>query len=162
MLPAYIVAAFCKRLCRCALSAPPSGCLFVLALVSNLLRKHKECACLIHRGKGEPIADVFDAETNDPWKSRAIESSLWELLALERHYHPAVSALAKVCGTEDDNTPLYDINEFLVHTFKSLFEQEMKKENKRKGQIPIAFKEPKSLFEINDVFASILDFSQSA
>lgn len=70
MLPAYLVAAFCKRLCHAALSAPPSGALFTLALVSNLLRKHKECACLIHRGGGEMVEDTFDVETDDPSQCR--------------------------------------------------------------------------------------------
>ena len=74
MLPAYVVASFCKRLCRLALSGPPSGGLFVLALVSNLLRKHGECACLIHRrGKDEDggfIEDVFADDVNDLIKTR--------------------------------------------------------------------------------------------
>ena len=74
MLPAYVVASFCKRLCRLALSGPPSGGLFVLSLVSNLLRKHGECACLIHRrGKDEDgglIEDVFAEDTNDLTKTR--------------------------------------------------------------------------------------------
>jgi hypothetical protein len=74
MLPAYVVASFSKKLLRLALSAPPSGGLFVLALVSNLLRKHGECACLIHRrGKEENgglIEDVFVEDTNDLIKTR--------------------------------------------------------------------------------------------
>ena len=74
MLPAYVVASFCKRLCRLALSGPPSGGLFVLALVSNLLRKHGECACLIHRrGQDEDgglIEDVFAEDVNDLIKTR--------------------------------------------------------------------------------------------
>lgn len=63
MLPAYVVAAFCKKLLRLGLSGPPSGALFVLALVSNLVRKHGEVGCLIHR-RGEEMEDVFveDAE----------------------------------------------------------------------------------------------------
>jgi hypothetical protein len=70
-LPAYVVAAFLKRLCRCALSAPPSGALFVLALSSNLLRQHKACACLIHRKPSTTLLqDSFDAVTNDPLQSR--------------------------------------------------------------------------------------------
>ena len=74
MLPAYVVASFSKRLLRLALSAPPSGGIFVLALVSNLLRKHGECACLIHRrGKDENgglIEDVFVEDVNDLIKTR--------------------------------------------------------------------------------------------
>ena len=42
----------------------------------------------------------------------ALESSLWELTALEKHYHPAISTLAKSVGTEEDEDdktpPMYD------------------------------------------------------
>lgn len=71
-LPAYVVAAFLKRLCRCAVTSPPSGALFVLALSSNLLRQHKACACLLHRSTTAITAlqDPFDALTNDPLQSR--------------------------------------------------------------------------------------------
>ena len=64
MLPAYVVAAFCKKLLRLGLVGPPSGALFVLALVSNLIRKHAEVGCLIHR-RGVEMEDVFveDAES---------------------------------------------------------------------------------------------------
>ena len=72
MLPAYVVAAFCKRLSRTALTAPPSGALFVLALISNLLRKHKTCRVLIYRDEENslPMNDPYDATTNDPAESR--------------------------------------------------------------------------------------------
>ena len=64
MLPAYVVAAFCKKLLRLGLSGPPSGALFVIALVSNLIRKHGEVACLIHR-KGGDMMDVFVEDADD-------------------------------------------------------------------------------------------------
>ena len=163
MLPAYLIAAFCKKLCRCALNAPPSGALFVLALVSNLLRKHEECACLIHRtgdaDNGGKLKDSFNIEEKDPLKSRAIETSLWELNALETHYHPAVSSMAKGCGMEDGNTLMHDLDEFLLHSYRSLFDQERKRaSNKRKSKIPLTFHAPKSLFVQNDVFDGIFDF----
>lgn len=96
----------------------------------------------------------------------ALESSLWELLALQKHYHPAVSALATSCGTEDDKTPMYDMEDFMVHTYKSLFEQEKKriagesalgKEDggkRKKARISLTFVEPKGLFCESDVFGS--------
>ena len=173
MLPAYVVAAFCKRLCRLALSGPPSGGLFVLALVSNLLRKHGECACLIHRrGKDEDgglIEDVFVEDVSDLMKTRALESSLWELIALEKHYHPAISTLAKSIGNEDDKTtPLHDMEDFMAHTYKSLFEQEKKRlgnsgtGGKKKGgigKVSLTFVEPEGLFTKEDVFANIFKCS---
>ena len=163
MLPAYLVAAFCKKLCRCALSAPPSGALFILALVSNLLRKHEECACIIHRlgnsDDGGKIKDHYDIDEKDPAKSRAIESSLWELNALEQHYHPAVSSMAKGCGTESRNMMMHNLDEFLLHTYKSLFDQERKRAgNKRKSKTPLTFYQPKGLFVENDTFDGIFDF----
>lgn len=158
MLPAYLVASFCKRLCRCAICAPPSGALFVLALVSNLLRKHGECACLIHR-KANELDDPFDPHEKDPAKTRAIESSLWELNALEKHYHPAVSSMAKGCGLEDEKVLYHDMDQFLLHTYKSLFEQEKKRgNNKRQNKVPLTFQKPLGLFVKGDLFDGIIDF----
>mmetsp|Transcript_43588 Transcript_43588/g.76550 ORF Transcript_43588/g.76550 Transcript_43588/m.76550 type:complete len:669 (-) Transcript_43588:50-2056(-) len=168
MLPAYVVAAFCKKLCRLALSGPPSGGLFVLALVSNLLRKHGECACLIHR-KGVVMEDVFVEEVDDLVKSRALESSLWELTALEKHYHTAISTLAKSVGTEiDKTTPMHDMEDFMVHTYKSLFEQEKNRlggqggGKKKKGgssRVSLTFVEPEGLFTKEDVFGDFFQCS---
>ena len=153
MLPGHLVAAFSKRLCRCALSAPPSGTLFVLALVSNLLRKHPECASLIHRKGDSEMEDQFVATEDDPVQSRALQSSLWELSVLERHYHPAVVTLAKSIGNDaESKAPRHDMEDFSNHTYKSLFDQERKKKTKT----AVTFKEPKSLFSNDDVFSGIL------
>lgn len=158
MLPAYLVAAFCKKLCRCAINAPPSGALFVIALVSNLLRKHGECACLIHR-EIDSLEDVYDADEKDPAKCRAIESCLWELHALEKHYHPAVSSMAKGCGMEDSKTLLHDLDQFLVHTYKSLFDAERQRgNNKRKQKVPLTFQKPSGLFANGDAFNGLFSF----
>ncbi|KAL7468357.1 hypothetical protein ACHAXS_008580 [Conticribra weissflogii] len=167
MLPAYVVASFCKRLCRLALAGPPSGGLFALALTSNLLRKHGECACLIHRsGNAEDglMEDVFDEDVDDLTKTRALESSLWELSALEKHYHPAISALAKSCGTEDDKTPMHDIEDYMALTYKSLFDQERKRiesygKGGNKSKVALTFQPPKNLFTDIDIFASMMKCS---
>jgi len=151
MLPSHIVAAFCKRLLRISLSAPPPSILFCLALTGNLLRKHPECACLIHRDTA--LEDAFDAETNDPTKSRALESSLWELNALAHHYYPAVTTLAKSIGTETVTTPMHDLPDFLAHTYKSLFDQERKQSRKK---VALTFHEPVALFGEQDVLTGIV------
>lgn len=168
MLPAYVVAAFVKRLMRCTMTGPPSSTLFVLALCSNLLRKHPEVACLVHRASKTSnkkdsneqssllLQDQFDADTDDPEQSNALQSSLWELGVLEKHYYPAVVTLAKSIGREDQLvTPLYNLEDFLAHTYQSLFDQERKR-RLRKGKTPLAFIEPKSLFVESDVFADML------
>jgi U3 small nucleolar RNA-associated protein 19 len=159
MLPAHVVAAFVKRLIRSTLAAPPSSTLFVLALCANLIRKHPEISCLVHRQQ-DKAEDGFDAETDDPEQANALQSSLWELGGLERHYYPAVATLAKSLGREDElKTPLYDMEEFLVHTYQSLFEQERKRKQ-RNGKAPLTFVKPESLFGDDDIFADILEIPQ--
>lgn len=107
-LPAYLVAAFAKRLARLALTAPPEALLMVLPFICNLLRRHPACRVLVHRPRGpgecsglgptggwcgaggrgaqvwvclalELDADPYDPDEEDPAQSRALESSLWEL-----------------------------------------------------------------------------------
>ena len=48
-LPAYLVAAFVKRLSRLSLSAPPSGAMLAIPFVCNLMKRHPSVAVLIHR-----------------------------------------------------------------------------------------------------------------
>lgn len=100
----------------------------------------------------------------------ALESSLWELAALEKHYHPAISTLAKSVGTEDDKTtPMYDMEDFMAHTYKSLFEQEKKRlggsnnggsgasGGKKRGgsRVSLTFVKPEGLFTKDDVFGDM-------
>jgi U3 small nucleolar RNA-associated protein 19 len=157
MLPAHVIAAFCKRLLRSSLSVPPPGILFCLALVSNLLRKHPECAALIHRGTGELMEDPFDPHTNDPTQARALESSLWELSSLSQHYYPAVVTMAKSIGTEDKTTPNYNIHDFLRHTYKSLIDQERQSKKRRKQMTALTFTSPTALFSQYDVLFRVLN-----
>jgi hypothetical protein len=44
-------------------------------------------------------SDPFDERQEDPAKSRAVESSLWELSALREHYCPQVRPLAQARAT---------------------------------------------------------------
>lgn len=152
MLPAHVVASFCKRLLRIALSAQPGAILWILGLVSNLLRKHPEINCLIQR---QQCDDQFNADTDDPEESHALQSSLWELSALEQHYYPAVVTLAKSVGRPEElQAPLHDLSE-LSPTYPSLFEQERSRRHKNR-KTPLTFVEPQSLFVPDDVFAGIL------
>ncbi|GER57760.1 nucleolar complex protein-like protein [Striga asiatica] len=130
LLPAYLTAAFCKKLSRLALSVPPSGALVIIALVHNLLQRHPSINCLVHRegntdsteetsseGKssfqdledgstnGELIKeksgiDHFKNEETDPKDTNAMRSSLWEIDTLRHHYSPPVSRF--VLSMEND------------------------------------------------------------
>lgn len=48
-LPAYLVAAFAKKLSTLALSAPPQGAILAVVFIGNLLKRHRSCQVLIHR-----------------------------------------------------------------------------------------------------------------
>ncbi|XWS54451.1 hypothetical protein CRYUN_Cryun10bG0090300 [Craigia yunnanensis] len=53
LLPAYLAAAFAKKLSRLALSVPPSGALVIIALIHNVLRRHPSINCLVHQEDGD-------------------------------------------------------------------------------------------------------------
>ncbi|PZC79613.1 hypothetical protein B5X24_HaOG216137 [Helicoverpa armigera] len=95
-LPEGLVAAFAKRLSRLSLVAAPEDAVGLLQLVANLLLRHpalKRMICL---------EDTPAIMSNDPYVmeetcasgSRALGSSLWEVVALQRHAAPALSAAA--------------------------------------------------------------------
>ena len=63
--------------------------------------------------------DPFKADEPDPNATDALESSLWELRALQRHYHPGVASLAKVFG-EAFTKPPYSLEDFLDHTYATV------------------------------------------
>lgn len=157
LLPAQTVAAFLKRLLRSCMHAPPAGILMALALSSNWLRKHAETAVLVHSATKDARDDPFDPNTDDPSASRAIQSSLWELKALSKHYFPAVVTLAAAVGSpEQDNAPLLDMEDFYQQSYHTLFEQERKRQRKSKNT-PLTFVPPKALFSNSDVFGGILE-----
>ncbi|XP_003792929.1 nucleolar complex protein 4 homolog [Otolemur garnettii] len=132
-LPAYLVAAFAKRLARLALTAPPEALLMVLPFICNLLRRHPACRVLVHRPQASELdADPYDPVEEDPAKSRALESSLWELQALQHHYHPEVSKAASVIN-QALSVPEVSIAPLLELTAYELFEQDLKK----KGPEPV-------------------------
>ena len=105
-LPAYLSAAFVKRLCRIALGAPPHAATLALALGYNILLKHAAARTLVHkeggvgRGSERPPpgapADPFLPDEQNPAACRAIESSAWEVESLVSHYCPAVSNMARL------------------------------------------------------------------
>ncbi|XP_041078704.1 nucleolar complex protein 4 homolog [Polyodon spathula] len=147
-LPVYLVAAFAKRLSRLALTAPPQALLMVIPFICNLIRRHPSCRVLIHRPSAaeDPSEDPYLMEEEDPAKCCALESSLWELQSLQKHYHPNVAKAASVV-----NKPLcqqeVDINQLLEVSAFEIFEKELK--NKAKT-IPLEFEPAHSLLGRND------------
>uniref|UniRef100_A0A4W5RMJ3 Nucleolar complex associated 4 homolog n=1 Tax=Hucho hucho TaxID=62062 RepID=A0A4W5RMJ3_9TELE len=137
-LPVYLVAAFAKRLSRLALTAPPAALLMVLPFICNLIRRHPACRVLIHRpsAANEACDDPYLMEEEDPSQCHALESSLWELQTLQKHYHPDVAkaamAINKPLSQQED-----DISELLELSTYELMERDLKQ--KQSKTVPLEF-----------------------
>lgn len=128
-LPVALVASFLKRLSRLTLHAPPAGVVVVLPWIYNILKKHPTCLFMIHRETREAearkkledggLSDPFLAEEEDPMETRALESSLWEIVMLQSHYHPNVATLAKIIS-EQFTKQAYNLEDFLDHSYGSV------------------------------------------
>jgi hypothetical protein len=116
-LPAYLVAAFAKRMLRVSLTAPVGVALFGIPFVYNLVKRHASLLPLLHReplqkggGQGEEGAggqgaavegwpapcDPFCATAEEPSEANALASSLWEVMALAQHAYAPVAHAARV------------------------------------------------------------------
>ncbi len=133
-LPAVLVASFIKRLSRLTLNAPPGGVVAVVPWVYNLLKKHPTCTFMIHREthaeakevlESEGMDDPFLPEEEDPMETHAIDSSLWEIVMLQSHYHPNVATLAKIIS-EQFTKHSYNLEDFLDHSYGSVSYQHPK------------------------------------
>jgi U3 small nucleolar RNA-associated protein 19 len=128
-LPAVLVASFIKRLSRLTLNAPPAGIVAVVPWIYNLLKRHPSCTFMIHREvreaeekeilENEGMEDPFLADEPDPMITNAIESSLWEIVMLQSHYHPNVATLAKIIS-EQFTKQAYNLEDFLDHSYGSV------------------------------------------
>ncbi|KAJ2081074.1 Maturation and nuclear export of 40S ribosomal subunits interacting protein [Coemansia sp. RSA 988] len=164
-LPAYLIAAFIKRMSRLALSAPPAGAVTVIPMVYNLLKDHPSCMVLIHRmpgyneETGEEVVvedcDPFDAEEADPAKCQAIKSSVWELETLQHHYYPNIATLAKVFN-EPFHKPKFMLEDFLDHTYATFFESDTVRKPKKAPAL--AVQPPTSLLRPGDALSDFLIF----
>uniref|UniRef100_A0A8C8S584 Nucleolar complex associated 4 homolog n=1 Tax=Pelusios castaneus TaxID=367368 RepID=A0A8C8S584_9SAUR len=151
-LPAYLVAAFIKRLSRLALTAPPQALLMVIPFICNLFRRHPACKILVHRpgGPEDLSEDPYIMDEEEPSESRALESSLWELQTLQSHYHPDVAQAAAVVNQslselEDDISDLLELSAY------ELFDRELKK---KATSVPLEFEQVRGLFgKKNSLFA---------
>ncbi|KAH8732711.1 CBF/Mak21 family-domain-containing protein [Phaeosphaeriaceae sp. PMI808] len=152
-LPAALVASFLKRLSRLALHAPPAGIVVVIPWVYNMFKRHPACTFMMHREIRSPalaatleelgMSDPFDMDEADPTLSNAIESSVWELEALQSHYHPNVATLAKIIS-EQFTKARYNLEDFLDHSYSALLETELNRELKKDPEVE--FEIPKRIF----------------
>uniref|UniRef100_A0A668AKQ4 Nucleolar complex associated 4 homolog n=1 Tax=Myripristis murdjan TaxID=586833 RepID=A0A668AKQ4_9TELE len=137
-LPVYLVAAFAKRLARLALTAPPAPLLMLLPFIYNLIRRHPSSRVLIHRPStgDEAVEDPYLMDEEDPAQCRALESSLWEIKTLQKHFHPDVAKAAMLISaplSEQED----DISELLEITTYELMERDLKETQTK--SVPLEF-----------------------
>jgi U3 small nucleolar RNA-associated protein 19 len=153
-LPAYLAAAFAKRMSRLALSAPPHGCMLAIGFTHNLLRRHPGCCVLLHRQHAREGltsgSDPYLPDEADPAKCRALESSLWELDTLRSHYSPSVSRFVAVLDrdlTDKRKTLDVELAPLAASSYASMLGEEL---GRRLKAVPLAFytadTEPKGLW----------------
>ena len=151
LVPAYVVAAFAKRLARLAIGASPAGALLCLAFVHNLLRRHPPCLIMLHRpaagpadggGASDPAgpaavaatsSDPYDGAAEDPAEANALESSLWEVETLRRHYNPDVARFVEVFDRDFTNRKKFseiDLEPLLNEGYTSMLRHEIQRRPK--------------------------------
>ncbi|KAI9271603.1 CBF/Mak21 family-domain-containing protein [Phascolomyces articulosus] len=142
LLPANLIAAFIKRLARLSLTAPPAASVIIIPFIYNLLRRHPICMKLIHKNDAVGEAeDPYDFNEQNPYETKALDSSLWELQTLSQHFYANVSTLAKIFS-EKFLKPKYNLEDFMDHTYSTFFKTEI--ERKRKKEPAMAFEKPES------------------
>ncbi|KAF4213021.1 hypothetical protein CNMCM8980_000153 [Aspergillus fumigatiaffinis] len=155
-LPAALIASFIKRLSRLALNAPPTAIVVIVPFIYNLLKNHPTCTFMLHRVvrdeqtkatlEAEGMDDPFDVNEGDPTRTKAIESSLWEIETLQSHYHPNVAAIARIIS-EQFTKQAYNLEDFLDHTYQGMLQAELGTEDKPFKRIPVVeYHIPKRIF----------------
>lgn len=127
-MPAYLVAAFVKRIARLSLDVSPAIITWVIPFIYNMFKAHPAIRVLIHRqaaGEESKLSDPFVMEELDPSKCKAIDSSIWEIHALTRHYWTGAVKQSRIF-TERLTKPPFDLNQFLDGpTYDSLIQEEL-------------------------------------
>ncbi|KAJ5622473.1 hypothetical protein N7528_005705 [Penicillium herquei] len=137
-LPAALIASFLKRLARLALNNHPT-CSFMM----HREIRDKELAAEI---EAEGMDDPFDPLEEDPTRTGAIESCLWEIVTLQSHYHPNVASIARIIS-EQFTKQQYNLEDFLDHTYQGMVEAELGSGEKPLRKVPVVeYQIPKRIF----------------
>jgi hypothetical protein len=85
--------------------------------------------------------DTFRANEPNPEKSGALCSSLWEIAALQNHYHPSVSTLAKRFNQTLADADM--VSDFTGQSYETLFMESLQRRVKR---VPLEFRKSNNFF----------------
>ncbi|XP_052865084.1 nucleolar complex protein 4 homolog [Anopheles cruzii] len=142
-LPEGLVAAFVKRLARLALIAPPQDVVIIMRFIGNLIMRHPALKRLIfHPTGGEASSDPFVTEERDPMKSKALESSLWEVAALQNHVLPSVAVAARFISNPFPSVE-WDLSSVLEINENDIFDKEIARKTK---QYALSIDRPAGMF----------------
>ncbi|KUI66981.1 hypothetical protein VM1G_01297 [Cytospora mali] len=163
-LPAALVASFIKRMSRLSLNAPPSAIVTIIPWMYNLFKKHPTCTFMMHRVPrieeereklaNEGLEDPYNPDEEDPMETGAINSCIWEIVQLQSHYHPNVATITKIVS-EQFTKQIYNMEDFLDHSYGSLLEAEMTK-NVKKAPV-VEFQIPKRILLPQDTGSEVED-----
>lgn len=96
--------------------------------------------------EAEGMDDPFDPNEPDPTRTDAIESSLWEIVTLQSHYHPNVAAISRIIS-EQFTKQAYNLEDFLDYTYQGMLQTELGTEEKPLKRIPVVeYHIPKRIF----------------
>ncbi|TDH65764.1 hypothetical protein CCR75_005696 [Bremia lactucae] len=87
--------------------------------------------------------DPFNNDATDPVNSNALQSSLWELHTMKRHFNADVALKARMFE-EKLRHQLVDVRESMDITYKSIFDKQLKR--KVKGKAALTFQPCHALF----------------
>jgi len=149
-LPAYLLAAFAKRLARLALHSTPSSAALSCGLIFNVMLQHPSVRSLVNRpiGAARPLApedaDPFLPDEPEPEACRAVDSCLWEVDSLRSHFCPTVASLAALFAKPIERTtppvglaPLADLTRDALARLEA-------RPHPKEG--PLAIRKPTALF----------------
>nr|XP_046918520.1 nucleolar complex protein 4 homolog B-like [Dermatophagoides farinae] len=106
-ISATIVASFAKKFARLTIISSPDTILILLPFIGNLFIRHPMIKRMLDYKQIEPEQDPFLDQEQDPEKTQALNSYMWELNLLQSHYHPEIVLLSKQISSE---LPRYEWN----------------------------------------------------
>ncbi|XKL60422.1 hypothetical protein PGB90_007479 [Kerria lacca] len=141
-LPVVLIASFVKRFSRLCLCAPPADIIVLSAFIGNLLIRHPTLKIMIQHPTIKSVpTDPFIENEENPYKTNAIESSLWELETLQQHILPDVSKAVSFIKRPFPKTE-WDLTSLIGITYAQIFEKQSKKKIQK---VSLTFEQPESL-----------------
>lgn len=159
LLPARYAAVFAKKCMRTAVGcADPGTTMWLMAVAYSLIQKHhSHCRYLLHREQpsDEPMPRKLLTDPFDPAAPLTValeqvaDTSLWELMLLQRHHLPAVVLLTKLflkpffTPSARKLDPELFLDQSVEKTYKQALragERQMAKWKARAEKCPLAFR----------------------